>query len=295
MNYYTLLFAYGTTLLACCFYGGVFAADTPIIGPQQASKEAPWINSLGMKFVPVKDTEVLFCIWDTRVQDFTTFAKAAEGTAPVTGQELAKNWQSPFPGEWHTPKYQQSPLEPVCNVSWDEAKAFCRWLTQTEHAAGRLAADRQYRLPTDAEWSVAVGLGPEKGKTPHDKDSHIEIFPWGTQMLPPKGAGNYYGEEHRRNKYDTYLIAGYNDGFTLASPVGSFPANACGLYDVSGNVWQWCEDLFDPPLPARALRGAAWCTSDIYYLWSSRRIAVPPDDHYNYIGFRCVLAEGMTP
>jgi formylglycine-generating enzyme required for sulfatase activity len=271
------------------------ASDRVAASPHQATKEAPWENSLGMKFVPVKGTAVLFCIWHTRVQDLAAFAKAAEGAAGGA-KEIAKDWQSPIPKDSRSPGYVQGPTDPVWNVSWDEAKAFCQWLTKKELADRTLPGDMQYRLPTDAEWSVAVGLAAEKGQTPHEKDSRIEVYPWGTQMPPPKGAGNYYGEENRRSKYETLLIAGYDDGFKYTSPVGSFSANAFGLYDMGGNLWQWCEDLLDPPLPARVLRGGAWCTSDPYYLWSTRRTAAPPDRHFNFNGFRCVLAPaGASP
>lgn len=99
-----------------------------------------------------------------------------------------------------------------------------------------------------------------------------------------------------KNKYETHLIVGYDDGFKYTSPVGSFSANAFGLYDMGGNLWQWCEDQLDPPLPARVLRGGAWCTTDPFYLWSSRRMAAPPEFHYNFNGFRCVLASvGASP
>ena len=259
--------------------------------PKQATKEAPWENSLGMKFVPVPGTDVLFCIWHTRVQDFAAFAKAVEGARAVNGQEVAKDWQTPFPKtRVRTEEFKQEPTHPACNVSWDEAQAFCQWLTKKEHVEGKLPADMRYRLPTDAEWSVVVGLGPENGKTPRDKNWKTEGYPWGAQMPPTKGAGNFCGEENRKSKYETRLIVGYDDGFKYTSPVGSFSANAFGLYDMTGNVWQWCEDLFDPPVPARVLRGSAWCTTDPFYLKSSCRTAAPPDSHYNFNGFRCVLA-----
>lgn len=289
MNHRTQLVSVGAGLLLAMGVAlGVLvgATDSLAASPQQATKEAPWENSLGMKFVPVKGTPVLFCIWHTRVQDFTAFVAATKGSAAAAtlaaAKELGKDWQSPG--------FKQEPTHPVCDVSWEEAHAFCQWLTKKERAEGRLAANLQYRLPTDAEWSVAVGLGPETGATPHEKDSKIKVYPWGVQLPPSKGAGNYYGEENRKSKYDSHLIVGYDDGFKVTSPVGSFPANAFGLYDMGGNMWQWCEDLLDPPLPARVLRGGAWCTNDPTLMFSTSRAAAPPDSHYNFNGFRCVLA-----
>ena len=264
----------------------------------QATKEAPWENSHGMKFVPVAGTAALFCIWHTRVQDFASFVKATAGTAPVAGgKEVAKDWQTPEagkPSNFHAAlkkmeQYNQGPTEPACNVSWEEAGAFCQWLTKKERAAGALPANMEYRLPTDAEWSVAVGLGPEPGQTIYEKNRKItEVYPWGTEKMPAKAAGNYFGEEHRTSPYQKFVAP--NDGFMFTSPVGSFPPNAFGLYDMGGNVWQFCRDEFDPPLPARVLRGGAWCTTDLKYMLSGRRTAAPPDSHYNFNGFRCVIA-----
>ena len=67
------------------------------------------------------------------------------------------------------------------------------------------------------------------------------------------------------------MIAGYNDGFVNTSPVGSFAANRFGLYDMGGNVWQWCEDWFDKDQKDRVLRGASWGNSTAHFLLSSYR------------------------
>ena len=106
---------------------------------------------------------------------------------------------------------------------------------------------RIYRLPTDAEWSAGVGLQGEEGTNPKEKSSKIKLYPWGKEWPPPKGAGNYAGEEAKTGDWPAVwqVIEGYNDGYPRTSPVGSFAANANGLYDMGGNVWQWCEDWYD--------------------------------------------------
>jgi formylglycine-generating enzyme required for sulfatase activity len=95
-------------------------------------------NSLGMIFVPVKGTDVLFCVWETRVEDYQTF---------VTDTERY----------WRNPDFDQGRTHPAVLVSWVDANAFCRWLTQKERAEGKIDKNHEYRLPKDAEWSVAVG------------------------------------------------------------------------------------------------------------------------------------------
>ena len=166
----------------------------------------------------------------------------------------------------------QETTHPVVNVSWEDANAFCAWLTKKELAAGKITANQRYRLPTDVEWSVAVGLGRETGSTPEAKDMGVkDVYPWGKEWPPPKGAGNYadtackleFGPKYKaKTGNDLTVIEGYTDGFTYTSPVGSFAANKDGLHDMGGNVWEWCEDWYDPAAKAyRVLRGASWATA----------------------------------
>src|SRR5205807_7669566 len=86
----------------------------------------------------------------------------------------------------------REPEHPVANVSWEDAKAFCEWLTKKESTEGKLPTGMNYRLPTDEEWSRAVGLQFESGATPKERDGKNQVdFPWGTGF-PPKGkVGNY--------------------------------------------------------------------------------------------------------
>ena len=216
------------------------------------------VNSLGMKFVAVPGTEVMFCIWDVRVQDYRAYAEANSGVD----------------ASWEKPGFTQGDTHPVVNVNWNDAKAFCAWLSRKE--------GKTYRLPTDAEWSVAVGLADESGSTPKDKDKQIkDVYPWGTQWPPPSGAGNY----------DQSLNV---DSYERTSPVGSFTANQFGLYDMGGNVWQWCEDWHDGAQSSRVLRGGSWRNYDQGILLSSCRDLYTPDFRFNLYGFRCVLVGGMS-
>ena len=141
-------------------------AHVPTQPANSSDDSKRWTNSLGMVFVPVPGTKVFFSIWETRVKDFTAFAAShpkLDGT----------NWNHAL---YHdvipaTP----GPDYPVVNVSWNDANAFCAWLTETERKAGKIPAGASYRLPTDAEWSWAVGIGDrETNGTPKDKNAKIE-------------------------------------------------------------------------------------------------------------------------
>ncbi len=218
---------------------------------------------MGMVFTGVPGVPA-FSIWDTRVSDYQAYAKANSGIDQF----------------WKELGFQQTADHPVVNVSWKDAQAFCAWLTKKERGEGKIKADQRYRLPTDAEWSVAVGLEGEAGGTPKDKHNRIEaVYPWGTQWPPPKGAGNY----------DKSLGV---DDYKYTSPVGSFKANQHGLFDMGGNVWQWCEDWYDGDQTLRVLRGASWFSLIPGFLLSSLRLSVIPGIRSSYIGFRCVLVGG---
>lgn len=241
---------------------------TPAVSPGVAATGAA--NSLGMKFAPVGDVE--FSIWLTRVKDFEVFAKDVDLKST----------------SWRSPGFRQAPDHPVVNVTWQEAIAFCQWLTNKEHESKALPAAEFYRLPTDLEWSKAVGLPEENGRTPEARDMGIpDVYPWGTQWPPPPGAGNYTGEETGSD----VAIKGYEDGFAWTSPVGSFKPNKYGLYDMGGNVWQWCMDTWNGESKAKVLRGASWYNGALKLsLLSSCRVHAAPDSSTDNYGFRIIRA-----
>ena len=109
-------------------------------GTTKLTPPKAFTNTLGMKFVPVSGTEVAFCIWESRVKDYAAYAAANAGVD----------------GSWKKPGFKQEDTHPVVKVSWNDAQAFCEWLTKKELAEGKIKAGQKYRLPTDAEWSVAV-------------------------------------------------------------------------------------------------------------------------------------------
>jgi formylglycine-generating enzyme required for sulfatase activity len=241
-----------------------------------------WTNTLGMVFVPVPPAKVSFSIWETRVQDFAAFV-ASQPNLDGT------NWSHAF---YHgvTP-VSAGPDFPVVNVSWNDANHFCAWLTQTERATGKISAQQRYRLPSDAEWSFAVGIGGrESGATPKEKSARLEnVFPWGTNFPPPPGAGNFADQTALDYFTSWPHIQNYQDGFVTTAPVGSFTPNALGLYDLAGNALEWCEDFYDASQRQNVLRGGAWNNCGPKSLLSSYREHVAPARFSVVTGFRCVL------
>jgi formylglycine-generating enzyme required for sulfatase activity len=266
-----------------------------------------WTNSLGVKFVPAGTDGVLFSIWDVRVKDFQAYAQATgyQQTGGIYVMKVKKNdkggyspsWELDANASWEQPGFEQGPTHPVVGVSWDEAKAFCQWLTDKERKEGTLGANQSYRLPTDAEWSKAVGDGK---------------YPWGDVWPPPEGVGNY-GDQALASSlpgtgWNSVMLPG-NDGYSRTSPVGSFRANAYGLYDMGGNVFQWCEDWYQASMNSdelrkkypvtnddgggskyRVLRGASWVSSDPVSLLSSSRFKHGgPGRRNDLYGFRVVV------
>jgi serine/threonine protein kinase len=221
----------------------------------------PFTNSLGMKFVPLGDVQI--SIWETRVQDYEAFCRA-------TGRHFE-------PADFH-----QTAIDPAVKVSWFDAMAFCKWLTEKEHNENLIEDRQAYRLPTDLEWSMAVGLANENGATPEIRDGKIKNeFPWGKQWPPPSDAGNYPAASGRRR------------GGT--KPVGTSKPNSLGLYDLGGNVWEWCLDTYKGGSSATSrdwgvLRGGSWATSIRLEMQSSYRNVVDRNDRDVIYGFRCVLA-----
>ncbi len=232
---------------------------SPPSPPVPEPLETPAENSLGMRFVPVPGLDgVRFSVWQTRVQDYAAFAAENPG--------IGMSWKDvEFEG------HQQGPDHPVVNVSWEDATAFCEWLSRKE--------GQTYRLPTDHEWSVAVGLGDREDPNalPAKKTGQFgEIYPWGTEWPPPENTCNWRKEKR----------------FPFTAPVGSFALEHHGIKDLSGNVWEWCQDWYDNDHKYRVLRGGSWDLDYELDLRSSYRDRFTPSYRYYLIGFRCVLEVG---
>ncbi|MFO1484725.1 MAG: bifunctional serine/threonine-protein kinase/formylglycine-generating enzyme family protein [Verrucomicrobiaceae bacterium] len=259
--------------------------DQPVTTPQPAlaTVQTPFANTLGMRFVPVPITggatdgqRVLFSVWETRVQDYEAFVKA-------TGRE------------WPRAPFEQSATHPAVNVSWEDAQAFCRWLTDHERKAGAISEQEHYRLPLDHEWSCAIGIGgmEKPSDSPSRKNGGLpDVFSWGTVWPPPAGTANFRGEECPPTSDATtnWVIKGYRDPYMHTAPVGSFPPGPSGLHDFSGNVREWIEEWQDSEQRfQRMVRGGDHTLNDAQYAMSAARPGANPKLRDAATGFRVVL------
>jgi serine/threonine protein kinase len=249
-----------------------------------ATKEEPFENTLGMRFVPAGTDGVYFSVWLTRVRDFAAFSTA---TAHKKGRMLSiqKGGKAELVAlghTWDNPGFNQTDDHPVCGVSWLDARAFCQWLTTTEHEAGVLPTHMEYRLPKDAEWLRALGIA--------DLTS-LPTFPWGNGS-PPGLRCNLAGEEIRIDEIPRNWknILGFRDNAPFPSPVNHFPPNEFGLHDTYGNLWQILDDVTEAGRSRRLLRGGSWLTHDPAELKLDARFDRIETGRGVDAGFRCVIA-----
>jgi formylglycine-generating enzyme required for sulfatase activity len=183
---------------------------------------------------------------------------------------------------------EESGDHPVGGITRADAITFCEWLRQKER--------HNYRLPTDREWSFAVGIGhlEPAGVLPTDLDEKIPgVYPWGSQWPPPKGAGNFADAATKvrfppgSNSAMTSYISEYDDGYPTTAPVMRFTPNRIGLYDLAGNVMEWCSDTSPENASGHLLRGGSWKNGRTRHL-SSFRFGWT-NKNLSYFGFRVAL------
>jgi formylglycine-generating enzyme required for sulfatase activity len=291
---------------------------TPDVAPPRLSRanepRAPITNSLGMRLVPIPAGEFLmgssddedadddekpqhrvritrpFYLGTTEVTvgQFRRFVEAMgyrteaerNGRGGRGWNESRATFEVDPKYTWRDPGFPQTDEHPVTNVSWNDAVAFCEWLSRTEATT--------YRLPTEAEWEYACRAGTT---TRYSSGADPETL---------AAVGNV-ADGTARAKFPNWkstIVA--RDGHVFTAPGGTFRANAWGLHDMHGNVWEWCLDGYDgryyeqspgadPTGPSQAsrrvYRGGSWA-DDPRYARSARRVPVKPDYREYDVGFR---------
>lgn len=169
------------------------------------------------------------------------------GKNEVTNEQYRR-----FVGDHDSGKFQDQslddPEQPVVNVSWRDAVAYCNWLSDLEGLPRFYQTDGDevtgidpdatgYRLPTEAEWAWAAH---QTGVPEEDLR-----FPWGTNLPPPDRYGNF--ADRSASHMVGRIIFGYNDNHIVSAPVGTFKPNAVDVYDLAGNVAEWTNDFYEIP------------------------------------------------
>lgn len=210
---------------------------------------------------------------------------------PVDLQDYSQWWEWRHGADWKHPKGPGSDIVgkekyPVVHISWFDAMAYCKWA--------------QKRLPTEAEWEYAARGGLVNS-----------MYTWGNTPVDSGAPKCNYWQGSFPDKNEC------KDGFTGSAPVRSFAANGYGLYDMGGNIWEWCADLYnshyyeqlnkqgtainpkgpaksydpdEPLIPKRVMRGGSFLCNESYC--SGYRVAArmktSPDSGMEHLGFRCV-------
>lgn len=242
-------------------------APAPIAGPN-----VPKVNTVGMTLAlispPVEPAErqrrgvlrpYLLGAHEVTVAQFAAFVKE---TGYKTDAEMAGSaclavdadaWPWTGGASWRDPKFEQKDDHPVTCVTGNDAAKFCQWLGRKE--------GRRYRLPTEAEWDYAARAGSAATSPPGDELAALREVGW-------------------------FSYDGRRASAKGTRPVGELLPNAWGLFDMVGNVWEWCGDSLDKG-KQRVVRGGGWyCRPDECQLRA--RLLVVPDARYNSYGFRIV-------
>ena len=219
------------------------------------------------------------------------------GNVPLNNHRAWWVWRQG--ADWKHPSGPEDSIEgkedhPVVNVCWFDAEAYADWMTKRTGV--------KHRLPTEAEWEFAARGGLDGKK-----------YIWGDSLMPEEKCIANFWQGRFPNQNTT------EDGYRMSAPVGQFSANGYGLYDMAGNVWEWCMDWYradfykespkdnpqgpatsydpnEPNLAKRITRGGSYLCSELYCTGyrPAARMKTSPDTGLSHTGFRLV-AEGQAP
>jgi sulfatase modifying factor 1 len=244
--------------------------------------------------------------YEVTLGQFMTFLRKAgykidaEDGKPMTGYGKNREIIESTAFRPWAPGWEVEPDHPVGYVSWNDAVAFCDWLSRKE--------GKKYRLPTEAEWEYASRAGTTTryhcGNDPEELIGFANVADSDrASEFPGKKADVFDKSGKKTGKQIPYPFLSGHDGYAWTAPVGRFRPNHFGLYDMHGNSWEWCSDWFgedyyskspveDPQGPAsgtvRVSRGGAFDNS-AFTVRSARRDGGTPESRDCHDGFRVVL------
>ncbi len=219
-------------------------------------------------------------------EEYLAFVEATQGNLPEWRDSTSKYYYLEGADSFYKKlgPALYDPKHPVIGVSWTDAMKYCAWLSRR--------GPWRYRLPTEAEWELAARSGNSRNK-----------FSWGEGAPQREHGGNVADEALKQVMPNLSMIwRAYNDTYIYTAPVAQFGANAFGLYDMTGNVWEWCLDWYaaeayqkresvNPQGPAngveKAIRGGSWSDTPDKLRVTYRR-GVPLTFRSNNLGFRVV-------
>ncbi len=258
-----------------------------------------YVNDFSMGKYEVTRGEFLEFVGET---EYRTDAEKGGGAIVFDGSE----WPNKSDANWLSPYFKQSNKHPVVCVSWNDAISYCNWRSKKEGltlvytiSKNSVSADfnaNGYRLPTEAEREYAARCGEKAYE-----------YSWGDGYPIRKRSGNIADETLKRKFPNWTIWGGYDDGYVFTAPVDSYDPNEFGLYDMSGNVWEWCWDWYgkdyyksspnrNPTGPtsgtSRVIRGGSWNNwpSDVR---AANRNDSPPGNSSSSVGFRLSRAIRM--
>jgi formylglycine-generating enzyme required for sulfatase activity len=196
-------------------------------------------------------------------------------------EEETKQFKKDKRYTWKNPGFEQGDDHPVVNVSWNDAVKFCEWLSK-KHG-------KQFRLPTEAEWEYAC------------RAETVSRFSCCASVEELAKIGNI-ADATAKEKFIRWNDAiNAKDGFVFTAPVGRYQPNQYGLYDMHGNVWEWCQDWYgryetdkmqEPVIPMtgtyKMFRGGSWSSFPVFCRAAFRGYRIP-SERSNALGFRVVL------
>lgn len=255
----------------------------------QNSWEADYGNGIVMVYIPAGDFQMGSEEQIDEKPPHTVYLDGYWlGKTPVTVAQYRKftsEVEDHYVPGWVS-KYAPGDNHPVVWLSWNDAAAYCDWLSKK--------TGLHFKLPTEAQWEKA------------SRGTDGRLYPWGDAQ-PTGKKGNFADKQNRVKANADWADKDMDDGYVYTAPVGSYPdgASPYGLLDMSGNTWEWCRDWYEseyyqnsprknPPGPKksryRAVRGGSW-NFNTTYMRCSARVGVRPSVWIYDLGFRLCLED----